>query len=249
MEPNREDLMILANASISTMYERSKKMLGSIVEYKELIMMYTCAMKEIKTKFEVLDTDFKVRYSRNPISSINTRIKTTASITEKLGRLGVPFSVDNIVNNINDVAGVRVICSYIDDIYLLADALLKQEDIKLLTRKDYIATPKPNGYRSMHLIVTIPVFFMDEKRDMKVEVQIRTIAMDFWASLEHQLKYKQKIENQQEVIMQLKSCADVIAATDERMLNIREQIEQMQDTPTEEDVLLEKLSKFDININ
>ena len=249
MELDRENLMILANTSMSTMYERSKKMLGSIIEYKELIMMYTCAMKEIKTKFEVLDTDFKVRYSRNPISSISTRIKTTASITEKLGRRGVPFSVDNIVNNINDVAGVRVICSYIDDIYLLADALLKQEDIKLLARKDYIANPKPNGYRSMHLIVTVPVFFMDEKRDMKVEVQIRTIAMDFWASLEHQLKYKQQIENQQEVIMQLKSCADVIAATDERMLAIREQIEQMQDTPTEEDVLLEKLSKFDININ
>ncbi len=249
MELDRENLMILANAATNTMYERSKRMLGSIIEYKELIMMYTCAMKEIKTKFEVLDTDFKVRYSRNPISSISTRIKTTASITEKMGRLGIPFSVDNIVNNINDVAGIRVICSYIDDIYLLADALLKQEDIKLIARKDYIANPKPNGYRSLHLIVTVPVFFMDEKRNMKVEVQIRTIAMDFWASLEHQLKYKQEIENQQDIVMQLKSCAEVIAATDERMLGIREQIEQMQDTPTEEDILMEKLSKFDININ
>ncbi|MBO5109421.1 MAG: GTP pyrophosphokinase family protein [Clostridia bacterium] len=246
---DRGQLMTLTDAAANMMYEHSKKMLGSMIKYKELMMMYTCAMKEIKTKFEVLDTDFKVRFSRNPISSISTRIKSTASITEKMHRLGVPFSVDSIVENVHDVAGIRVICSYIDDIYLLADALLKQEDIKLIARKDYIANPKPNGYRSLHLIVTVPVFFMDEKRDMKVEVQIRTIAMDFWASLEHQLKYKQEIENQQDIVMQLKACADVIAATDERMLGIREQIEQMQDTPTEEDIMLEKLSKFDININ
>jgi len=248
MEFDHDKLIQLTNAATNTIYERSKKMLGSMIEYKELIMMYTCAMKEIKTKFEVLDTDFKVRYSRNPISSINTRIKSTASIADKMARRGVPFSVDNIIDHINDVAGIRVICSYIDDIYLLADALLKQEDIKLIARKDYIANPKPNGYRSLHLIVTVPVFFMDEKRDMKVEVQIRTIAMDFWASLEHQLKYKQQIENQQDILTQLKACADVIAVTDERMLNIREQIEKMQDTPTEEDILMEKLSKFDINI-
>ena len=242
-------LVTLADSAANIMFEQSKHMLGSMIKYKELIMMYSCAMKEIKTKFEVLDTDFKVRYSRNPISSISTRIKSTASIAEKMRRLGVPFSIDNIVDNINDVAGIRVICSYIDDIYLLAEALLKQSDIKLITKKDYIANPKPNGYRSLHLIVTIPVFFMDEMRDMKVEVQIRTIAMDFWASLEHQLKYKQEIDNQQDIVTQLKECADVISATDERMLNIREQIEKMQDTPTEEDIMLEKLSKFDININ
>ncbi|MBE6634849.1 MAG: GTP pyrophosphokinase family protein [Ruminococcaceae bacterium] len=241
-------LVSLDDVAANMMYDHSKRVIGSMIEYKELIMMYTCAMKEIKTKFEVLDTDFRVRYSSNPISSICTRIKSTASIAKKMHRLQVPMSAEGIVENINDVAGVRVICSYIDDIYLLADALLKQTDVKLITKKDYIANPKSNGYRSLHLIVTVPVFFMDEKRDMKVEVQIRTIAMDFWASLEHQLKYKQEIENQQQIVMQLKECADVIAATDERMLGIREQIGQMQDTPSEEDIMLEKLGKFDINL-
>ena len=165
-----------------------------------------------------------------------------------MNRLNVPFSIDGINETLNDVAGVRVICSDIDDIYLLADALLKQEDIKLIAKKDYIANPKPNGYRSLHLIVTVPVFFMDKKRDMKVEVQIRTIAMDFWASLEHQLKYKKNGECQENITTQLKACADVIAATDEHMLKLREEIEQMSDAPTDEDILLEKLGKFDLGL-
>lgn len=239
---------VIANIPASMIYEHSMKMVDSMVKYKEMIMMYTCAMKEIKTKFEVMDIDCKIRNRRNPISSINTRIKSTASIMEKMNRLNVPFSIDGVIEMLNDVAGVRIICSYIDDIYLLADALLKQEDIKLIAKKDYIANPKPNGYRSLHLIVTVPVFFMDKKRDMKVEVQIRTIAMDFWASLEHQLKYKQNIECQQNITSQLKACADVIAATDEHMLKLREEIEQMSDAPTDEDILLEKLSKLDLGI-
>lgn len=249
MENEQSEQTNLMIAAADIMYDQTRKLVGTIVEYKELMMMYTCAMKEIRTKFEVLNTEFNVRYQRNPINSISTRLKRTSSITEKLGRLNQPFSIESIVENISDVAGVRVICSYIDDIYTIANALLKQDDITLVVRKDYIANPKPNGYRSLHLIVKVPVFFADQKRDMKVEVQIRTIAMDFWASLEHQLKYKQDIPNQQEIIAQLKTCADVINATDERMLGIRYQIEAATDIPTEDEVLLEKIARLDVTID
>ena len=242
-------LTTLADAATNVMFDQTKRMMYNIVEYKELMMMYACAMKEIQTKFEILNTEYKVRYQRNPINSISTRLKKTASITEKMAKLGKQFSLETIEENIHDVAGVRVICPYIDDIYTIADALLKQDDITLIARKDYIAEPKPNGYRSLHLIVEVPVFFAEHRKDMKVEVQIRTIAMDFWASLEHQLKYKQEVPNQQEIVAQLKSCADIISATDQKMLGIRQQIEAVSDIPTEDDILLEKLSRLDIGIN
>lgn len=238
-----------ADAAADIMLDQTKRLMGALIEYKELMMMYTCAMKEVRTKFEVLNTEFNVRYSRNPINSITTRLKRISSISEKLSRSGVPFSVENIEKYIHDVAGVRVICSYIDDIYTIADALLKQDDISLVARKDYIATPKPNGYRSLHLIVGIPVFFAEQKKVLLVEVQIRTIAMDFWASLEHQLKYKQDILNQQEIVGQLKACADHIASTDEKMLGIRQQIEQMENAPSEDDILMEKISRLDMTID
>lgn len=227
---------------------QTRKFMDMLVGYRELLMMYTCALKEVQTKFEVLDTEFRVRYQRNPISSFSTRLKHTNSIMAKLDRYGYRFSLENVEKYIHDAAGIRVICSYIDDIYEIADALLRQDDISLITRKDYIINPKPNGYRSLHLIVEVPVFFADYKKYMKVEVQIRTIAMDFWASLEHQLKYKQNIPNQQAIVEQLKECADVIALTDQKMIGIRQQIEAVSDAPTEEDILLEKLSRMDMNI-
>ena len=227
---------------------RARRIMETIVNYKELMMMYTCAMKEVQTKFDILNTEFKVRYRRNPIASISTRLKTTASITEKLARHNCGLSVENIEKYIHDVGGVRVICSYIDDIYLIADAFLAQDDITLLRRKDYIAEPKPNGYRSLHLIVTVPVFFADRKLDMKVEVQIRTIAMDFWASLEHQMKYKQEIPDQEAIAEELRLCAETIRQTDERMLGIRRRIEAAADTEDEDDILFEKLSRIDIGI-
>ena len=227
---------------------QTRRFMDMLVGYRELMMMYTCAMKEVRTKFEVLDTEFRVRYQRNPISSISTRLKHTNSIMTKLDRYGYRFSLENIEKYIQDAAGIRVICSYIDDIYGIADALLEQDDITLITRKDYIIHPKPNGYRSLHLIVEVPVFFAKFKKSMKVEVQIRTIAMDFWASLEHQLKYKQNIPNQQEIVAQLKECADVISMTDQKMIGIRQQIEAVSDAPTEEEILLDKLSRMDMNI-
>jgi putative GTP pyrophosphokinase len=167
---------------------------------------------------------------------------------DKLERKGLPFTLVAIEEHIHDMAGIRVICSYIDDIYLIADALLRQDDITLVARKDYIEHPKDNGYRSLHLIVEVPVFLTNHKKLMKVEVQIRTIAMDFWASLEHQMKYKQEIPDEKAIMDELRDCADVIRETDERMLAIRRRIETASDAPTEEDILFEKLAKFDIPI-
>lgn len=236
----------VTEASFNMLLSRTKRAMGTLVEYRELMMCYSCALKEVRTKFEVLNTEFKVRHRRNPINGIQTRLKQTSSIAQKLVRMGLPFDLACIEENINDVAGVRIICSYIDDIYTLADALLRQDDITLVSRKDYIHSPKENGYRSLHLIVQVPVFFADHRKDMKVEVQIRTIAMDFWASLEHQLKYKQEIPQQEQIIARLKACADVISATDEEMLKIRQEIGRMTDAPTEEDILLEKFSRMDV---
>jgi putative GTP pyrophosphokinase len=193
-------------------------------KFEELMMMYTCAIKEVQTKFEVLNTDFNVRYKRNPIEFISSRIKRPASIAEKLKNKNIPITVNSIRANLNDVAGIRVICSFIDDIYAIAEKLICQDDITLIDAKDYINHPKPNGYRSLHLIVEVPVFFADHTRDMRVEVQIRTIAMDFWASLEHQLKYKHDVKNPEDITADLKKCADIISQTDINMQEIKNKI-------------------------
>ena len=226
---------------------QAMNLLDGVLDYKELMMGYACAIKEINTKFEVLDTEFEVRYKRNPISSIETRLKSQTSILEKMARLGIAPSRENIENNLNDIAGIRVICSYIDDIYFLADALTKQDDIKLIKRKDYISNPKPNGYRSLHLIVSVPIFFAESSKEVKAEVQIRTIAMDFWASLEHQIKYKKNVKNADKVIARLKECADEIAHVDETMQQIRVEMDKIQENSTDAETLYEKLKKIDIN--
>lgn len=228
--------------------EFARMMMETAVEYKELRMMYACAIKEVETKFEVLDTEFNIRYQRNPISAIQTRLKSSSSIVEKMMRKGIPFSLENLEAQVQDMAGIRVVCSYVDDIYTLADALIKQDDIRLLEKKDYIATPKPNGYRSLHLIITVPVFFAQQKRDIKVEVQIRTIAMDFWASLEHQMKYKKQIAQQEEIVSQLRFCAESIASVDMKMMDIRHRLESAEDQPSEDDILISKLKKLDMPI-
>ena len=219
-----------------------------VLDYKELMMGYACAIKEINTKFEVLDTEFEVRYKRNPISSIQTRLKSQTSILEKMARMGIPPTRENIEQNLNDIAGIRVICSYIDDIYLLAEALTRQDDIKLIRKKDYISNPKPNGYRSLHLIVSIPIFFAESVKEVKAEVQIRTIAMDFWASLEHQIKYKKNVEHAEKVIARLKECAEEIAHVDETMQEIRIEMDGIREETTDVEALYEKLKKIDINL-
>lgn len=192
--------------------------------YAELMMMYRGAIREIQTKLEVLNDEFSIRYKRNPISFIKTRIKSPDSILHKLQKKDLEISLESIMVNLHDVAGIRVICPFIDDIYDVAQMLTNQDDITVIQTKDYIQNPKPNGYRSLHLILEVPVFFSDRKQPMQVELQIRTIAMDFWASLDHQLHYKKNIENQDQIQADLKECADIISATDQRMQTIKYQI-------------------------
>lgn len=243
--PNELMPIQLNNASINALYGQSLKIMNTIVDYKELMMMYNCALKQIRTKFEILNAEFNVRYQRNPINFINTRLKRPTSIIEKISRNNLPFSIDSIEQHINDIAGVRVICSYLDDIYVISQALANQEDVTLITQKDYIANPKPNGYRSMHMIVSVPVFFADHTKRMKVEVQIRTIAMDFWATLEHQLKYKEQTASGEEIAAELKECADIISDTDSKMLGIRKKIDANAENQTDEDILFEKMRRLD----
>lgn len=246
-DPEENQMMVIPKVD-QQIYEQRRKMAGTMVDYKEMRMRYSCAIKEVRTKFDVLNSEFNVRYQRNPITSINSRLKSSTSIMEKLSRKGLSFTIENVEDNLYDVAGIRVVCSYVDDIYVLAEALAQQDDITVIRRKDYIRNPKPNGYRSYHMIVSVPVFFSDQTREMAVEVQIRTIAMDFWASLEHQLKYKQEVPNQAEIVRSLTACAEQIAAIDEQMWQVRQQIEQSEDLPTEEEILMEKLRKIDIAV-
>lgn len=192
--------------------------------YRELMSYYRCAMMEVSTKFNVLDEELSLQYDRNPIEAIKTRLKSPESIMDKLSRRGLPFSAESIEQNLNDIAGVRVICAYISDIYMLRDALLRQDDIVLLQEKDYIKNPKPNGYRSLHLIVGTPIFLHDQKKQMRVEVQFRTMAMDWWASVEHKLRYK-KPAAPEEVNSELKECAEISADLDKRLEKLRQRTE------------------------
>jgi putative GTP pyrophosphokinase len=194
-------------------------------KFKEIMCWYGCAIREVRTKLEVLNDEFQNTTERNPIDNIKARIKKPMSIYEKLIRRGFPVTLDSILYNLHDVAGIRVICPFIDDIYTVADMLIAQDDITLIQRKDYIKNPKPNGYRSLHLVVEVPIFLSTGKQMMKVEVQIRTIAMNFWASLEHQIHYKKSQEDVEDVVSQLTNCANVIYETDMKMQNIRKQLE------------------------
>ena len=184
---------------------------------------YRCAIMEIETKFKVMSEQYSLEYDRNPIETIKSRLKSQDSILKKMNRKGIPVSLEAMEREIDDIAGVRVICSFVEDVYMLADCLLQQDDITLLEKKDYIKHPKDSGYRSLHLIVQVPIFLQNEKRPMKVEVQIRTLAMDLWASQEHKLRYKKQIpENEEEAISQeLAECAQILASVDNRMQNLR----------------------------
>ena len=193
--------------------------------FMELMMQYRCALMEVETKLNVLNAEFTMKNNRTPFESIKSRIKTPKSILEKLQRKGFEISVKGIEENLADVAGIRVICSFPDDIYATAKMLTDQDDIRVIQVKDYIINPKPNGYRSLHLILEIPIFLSNEKKNMKVEVQFRTIAMDFWASLEHKLKYKKNIENAEEISKELQRCAEASSQLDLRMQALRDRIE------------------------
>ncbi len=223
MNPNSE--LVQSVVQVPDLVQVPDQLVSMAHQFQEAMMMYTCAIREVKTKLEVLNDELSVRNQRNPIEMIKSRVKKPISIVEKLHRKGMPISIESMVNNLDDIAGIRVICSFLDDIYQVAAMLTNQDDIKVLAVKDYIKNPKPNGYRSYHMIIEIPVFFSDEKRQMRVEVQIRTIAMDFWASLDHQLKYKKEFIESETISEELRQCAETIAQTDEKMLAIRQSIE------------------------
>lgn len=196
--------------------------------FDRLMMEYRFAIMEVETRLKVLNEEFSREYKRNPIESIRSRLKSPESIYDKLRRKGYPITVENIREYLTDVAGLRVICSFPDDIYRLAELFTRQGDIRLLKKKDYISNPKDNGYRSLHLILSVPIFLSNEKKYMKAEIQFRTIAMDFWASLEHKLKYKKDLDNAEEIVAQLKACADSIETLDYQMQELRDKIDEEQ---------------------
>lgn len=199
----------------------------SIGKYRKLMAVYECAIREVNTKLENLDKELEIWGNRNPIQYISHRIKSPQSILEKMKRKGLPVDAASIWENINDVAGMRVVCSYLDDIYAIADMLTRQDDVFLLERKDYIKNPKASGYRSLHLIIETPVFFSNKKQMVKVEIQIRTIAMDFWASLEHQIRYKTGVDIPESLRADLNRIAEDIHHTDVEMQNINQKIHQL----------------------
>ena len=204
-----------------------REMLRSAVNsYKVLMAYYRCAMMEVETKFRVLSENLSLEDDRNPIEAIKTRMKTPESIANKLRSRNLPLTVESIEENLNDIAGVRVICGFPGDIYRLAEAFLRQDDVELIERKDYIENPKRNGYRSLHLIVTVPIYLHNEKRHMRVEVQFRTIAMDWWASLEHQIRYKKEVAVTQEHLRELRDCAEQAAILDYRMEQLYKTIQR-----------------------
>lgn len=194
---------------------------------KDLMSCYRCAIMEIETKFRVLDERFSLAHDRNPIDDIQSRLKSPESIRDKLLRKNLPYTLEAIEENLFDIAGIRIVCSFIDDIYMLADCLLQQDDITLIKRKDYIKQPKENGYRSLHLIVEVPIFLQDRKKLMKVEVQFRTIAMEFWANLEHQLRYKKSLPADivEKTEKKLNDCAKLSNLLDTQMQEIKDVIE------------------------
>lgn len=199
---------------------------SAMTAYKELMAYYRCAMMEVETKFRVLSENLSLEDDRNPIEAIKTRMKAPESIANKLRSRNLPLTVESIEANLNDVAGVRVICGFPGDIYRLAEAFLRQDDVILLEKKDYIENPKRNGYRSLHLIITVPIYLHNQKRRMRVEVQFRTIAMDWWASLEHQIRYKKDVTVTKESAKELRDCAEQAAILDYRMEQLYKTIQQ-----------------------
>lgn len=202
------------------------KITDTLQEFMVLQQLYDAGIKEVRTKLEILDDEFRVKHDHNPIHHMEYRLKSVNSIIGKLEKRGLEISIDSIVSNLTDIAGVRVICNYVSDVYKIADLLIKQNDIKLITKKDYIKHPKENGYRSLHLVVEVPIFLAEKVKPTTVEIQIRTIAMDFWASLEHHLRYKSDNEVPNGVRDELIECAKTISNLDYKMQGIHEELKK-----------------------
>ena len=222
IEKRREDFVrnsLLSDEFIDFVQENLKPV-------NTMMAYYQCAIMEVETKFKVLSEQYSLEYDRNPIESIKTRVKSMESLLKKIRRKNIPLTIDAIEENIQDIAGVRVICAFQDDIYKLAKCFLDQDDVILIQKKDYIANPKPSGYRSLHLIVKTPIFLKEGKKMITVEVQLRTIAMDFWASLEHKIYYKFEGQAPEYISRELKECADMVSALDDKMLSLNEAIQE-----------------------
>lgn len=200
------------------MIQKNKKPMDLLMSY------YQCAIMEIETKFRVLNQEYSLEYDRNPIEGIKTRVKSYESILKKIRKKNIPINLESIEENIRDIAGIRVICSFPEDIYEIAESFLRQDDIILIEKKDYIKEPKPSGYRSLHLIVQVPIFLQKTKKFVYVEVQLRTIAMDFWASLEHKIHYKFEGDAPENIKNELVECARMVSDLDARMLSLNEEI-------------------------
>ncbi|MBP1566675.1 MAG: GTP pyrophosphokinase family protein [Oscillospiraceae bacterium] len=205
-----------------------EKFIEQFYGFIQINHLYDSAIREIETKLEIIDNEFQSTFKRNPIHNIQSRLKSPQSIAQKLAKKNIPITAESILSNLHDMAGVRVICHYIDDIYAVANFLSLHDDIQLIKQKDYIKNPKPSGYRSLHLIVTVPVFLSTGKKIVPVEIQIRTMAMDFWASLEHQLHYKQSSKVSDDIAQELRMCAETINDTDIKMQSLYERINKIE---------------------
>jgi len=197
---------------------------GQIDQWKSIMFLYDSALKEINTKIEILNNEFVHMYGHTPIEHIKSRLKTPDSIVKKLKRDGQEVTIENMVEKLSDIAGIRIICSFTQDIYRIADMIARQRDVTVLYVKDYIKQPKPNGYKSYHMVVTIPIYLTDGPVDTKVEIQIRTVAMDFWASLEHKIYYKFEGNAPDSLQAELKACADMVDMLDAKMFSLNQSI-------------------------
>lgn len=196
------------------------------LSWEEVLLLHNSALKEIGTKLEILNDEFQHIHQYNPIEHIKSRIKTPESIVKKLRRKGYDSTLDNMVKYVNDIAGIRIICSFSSDIYRIAEMIRNQNDIKILSVKDYIRNPKESGYKSYHMLVSVPIYLSDSVVDTKVEIQIRTIAMDFWASLEHKMNYKFEKNAPEDIKRELYECAQMVSALDDRMLYLNDEIQK-----------------------
>lgn len=202
---------------------------SEVDKWKEVILVYNSALKEIGTKLEILNDEFQHVHRYNPIEHIKSRVKSSESIVKKLKKHGLESTIENMVEHVNDIAGIRVICSFTSDIYHVADMLARQSDVKVLCIKDYIKNPKPSGYKSYHMLVTVPIFLSNRVVDAKVEIQIRTVAMDFWASLEHKIYYKFEGNAPEHIKNSLIECAKMVSALDDEMLELNTEIRRLLD--------------------
>ena len=210
---------------LKKMIVNTEELQTNLIEWKDRLFIYKFALEEINTKLNILNDEYQFIHNHNPIEHIKSRIKSPASMVKKLQRKNLPITIENAIEHLNDIAGVRITCSFISDIYTMYEAISRQDDIEVIKVKDYIKNPKLNGYKSLHMIVTVPVFLSNHVEKVKVEIQIRTIAMDFWASLEHKIYYKFDKEIPEELRMQLKKAADAAHFLDEKMKSIRDEVD------------------------